>query len=650
MKKLSVRTRFKLGTGLILFVFCVCGSVLVYRYGKNNLKEAAYKETELYIATAEATRTYVKEVLRPKMWEILPEDHFIVEAMSTSFVGRDIMTRLHGRFKNFRYKRASMRPMNPANQADVLELEMIAKFNADPSVSEWNGIIEREGHAYYSRFRGIFVEAECMRCHGQAQDAPPAIIDRYGADAKGYGYQLGEAVAADTIYIPVDFYFAKLKRQAWMTFFVGGGLLLLLLMLFYALFNHTVIAELKGLVDVFKRIGGHQSSDAVVLEPKMMDEIGQLKLAFENTASDLDRVHSELRESEIKYRRLFETSRDPIFIWSANKKVLDINAAGLELFRFENIQEARSVETIHQLFWDARDGVRLIELLTDAGFVKDYEISLVNRDGDHLYGLITANLSTEDDGRSTGFEGTIRDITQRKHLEKQLARTEKLAAVGQLAAGLAHEINNPLGVIHCYANLIEKSATEVPTIKDDVLIIQKHTLGCKKIVEALLNFARVSETKKRRGDIRQAVDTVLILLEKQMINKSIRIQHRHDEPLPKVVFDLDKMNQVFINLLINAIHAVGSDGVIKVTTSLSPDQETVQIQVEDNGNGIPTEILDFIFDPFFTTKKTGEGTGLGLSISYGIVKEHGGDIHVESAPGKGAVFTVTLPADHSHRI
>jgi PAS domain S-box-containing protein len=117
--------------------------------------------------------------------------------------------------------------------------------------------------------------------------------------------------------------------------------------------------------------------------------------------------------------------------------VLDINAAGLELFRFKDIQEARSVETIHQLFWDARDGGCLIELLTDAHFVKDYEISLVNRDGDHLYGLITANLTMDEDGRPSGVEGTIRDITQRKRLEKELARTEKLAAVGQLAAGLA---------------------------------------------------------------------------------------------------------------------------------------------------------------------------------------------------------------------
>jgi two-component system NtrC family sensor kinase len=113
-----------------------------------------------------------------------------------------------------------------------------------------------------------------------------------------------------------------------------------------------------------------------------------------------------------------------------------------------------------------------------------------------------------------------------------------------------------------------------------------------------------------------------------------------------VVFDLDKMNQVFINLLINAIHAIGSDGEIQVTTSLPPNRDAVQIQIEDTGKGIPAEIIDFIFDPFFTTKKTGEGTGLGLSISYGIVKEHGGDIHVESVPGKGAVFTVTLPVSH----
>lgn len=644
MKKLSTGTRFKLGTGLILFVFCAVISILVYQFGKRKIEESAHKETEFYISAVEATRTYVKEVLRPRMYEILPEDHFVVEAMSTSFVGRHIMGRVHDRFKNFRYKRASRRPMNPINTADRLELKMIEQFNANPNRSEWSGIVEKEGHAYYTRFRAIHVEAECMRCHGIARQAPPAIIERYGVESKGYGYQVGEVVAADTVYIPVDFYFSKIKRQAWLTFFFGSGIMLILITLFYTLFNYTVIAELKGLLTVFKRIGNKNTMDEPLSEPESLDEIGQLKLAFENTAADLHHVHSELQESESKYRRLFETSRDTIFICGNDRTLLDINDAGLRIFQFSDRAEALSIETAEQLFWDRREGTQLIEAIYRDGFVSEYEVSLVNRSGDHLFGLVTAGLFTDEQGRPVGFEGVIRDITQKKQMEKHLARTEKLAAVGQLAAGLAHEINNPLSVINCYSDLIKKSAGDNPAILADVDIIQKHTLSCKRIVSDLLNFARVTDTQKSRGDIRKAVDTVLNLLEKKIAGKEIAVRRHFAEDLPEIVIDMDKMRQVFMNMILNAIHAVNEKGKITVAASLSDDGDAIEVLIEDTGHGIARKNIDAIFDPFFTTKKTGDGTGLGLSISYGIIREHGGDIQVSSTPGNGTRFTISLPA------
>ncbi len=643
MKKLSIRTRFKVGTGMILFVFCVGASTLVYQFGKSEIEEAVFKETEFYIAAVEATRTYVKDVLRPKMYEILPEDHFIVEAMSTSFVGRNVMGRVHDRFENFRYKRASKRPMNPINQADDLELAMIKRFNEDPDLREWSGMVTKENHAFYTRFRAIHAEGECLRCHGEPEDAPPAILERYGRSNKGFGYQLGEVVAADSVYIPVDFYFSKIKRQAWMTFFIGGGLLLILIMLFYMLFNYTVITELTGLITVLKRIGAKQEKDVPAAGPEVMDEIGQLKAVFEHTASDLARVHSDLQESESKYRRLFETYQDPIFICNLDKKVVDINAAGIGLFKFVDKEEALAIETLEQLFWDTRDGVDFADTLVREGFVSDYEVGLVNRSGDHLYGIVAANRFSDDLGVPRGFEVVIRDVTQKKRMEKHLARTEKLAAVGQLAAGLAHEINNPLGVIQCYADLIDKSAADDTSIKKDAQIIRKHTLSCKRIVEDLLNFARVSDTRKIRGDIHPVIDAVLSVLENQMSGKGISVRRRYGDSLPDVIMDSEKIRQVFLNLFINAIQAIEKEGMITVQTALSTNARCLVIRIEDTGSGVPREHIDAIFNPFFTTKRTGEGTGLGLSISYGIIQEHGGDIQVSSPVGQGAVFTITLP-------
>jgi signal transduction histidine kinase len=323
--------------------------------------------------------------------------------------------------------------------------------------------------------------------------------------------------------------------------------------------------------------------------------------------------------------------------------MLDINAAGLVMFQFQDREEALSIETVEQLFWDTRDGMQLIDALDREGFVREYEVSLVNRHGDHLYGLVTANRFSDDQGRAAGYEGVIRDITQKKRMQKHLARAEKLAAVGQLAAGLAHEINNPLGVINCYANLIGKSAREVPSILEDVKIIQKHTRSCKSIVQDLLNFARVSDTRKARGDIRQAIDGVLDILEKQTGSKRIAVQRAYAADLPDIVVDLDKMRQVFMNLIINAIQAIKEDGRITVSAELNADAGQIEIRIADTGPGIPREYIDSIFDPFFTTKKTGAGTGLGLSISYGIVQEHGGDIQVHTQSGKGTTFTIILP-------
>ena len=200
-------------------------------------------------------------------------------------------------------------------------------------------------------------------------------------------------------------------------------------------------------------------------------------------------------------------------------------------------------------------------------------------------------------------------------------------------------------MINCYANLIRKNAENNPTIKDDAEIIQKHTLSCKSIVEDLLNFSRVSDTRKAKGDIRQAIDAVLNLLEKQITGRGVEVLRQYAEVLPDVVIDQDKMRQVFMNLIINALHAINNDGRIIVSADVCNDTGYLEVRIMDTGPGIPEAHIDAIFDPFFTTKETGEGTGLGLSISYGIIQEHGGDIQVASTPGKGAVFVITLPVE-----
>jgi len=646
MKKLPLKTQFRLGAGLILFLFCLGTSLLVYNYQKSHVEETVYKETEIYIAAVEATRTYVNDVLRPKMYEILSDDEFLVEGMSTSFVGREVMKRVHDRFPEFSYKRAAPSPMNPVNKADSFESSMINWFNGQSDQREWSGVIQKDGRAYYTRVRAIHAEPGCMRCHGDPRDAPKALLARYNSSGGGFGYRIGEVVAADTIYIPVDSALARIRKQTWMTFFSAVGLLVALTIIFYALFNYIVISRLEGLLSTFKGIldkniepedlkpGSHDYSP---------DEIGQLTAAFENVASDLKKTHEELMESESKFRRLFEASRDAIFIWDLDKRIVDINEAGVQMFEFNDKAEALSIETIDQLFWDARDCDSLLKSIEQNGFVMEAETSMVNRSAKCLDVLVTANLRHDETGNPNGFEGVLRDVTERKEFEQWLAQTEKLASLGQLAAGVAHEINNPLSVIKCYSDLIKKNVEAGSQICSDVNIIEKHTQSCKAIVEALLNFARVTETKITRADIHEGLEEVLSILEEHLSKPHISLRRNYAENIPQTTIDTEKMKQVYMNLLVNARHAISGKGEVTVATAFDPEENTVVIKIADTGCGIPPDKINAIFDPFFTSRKTGKGTGLGLSISYGIVREHGGEILVESSVGKGSVFTVVLP-------
>jgi PAS domain S-box-containing protein len=645
MAKLSSKTQFRLGSGLILFIFCLAVALVVYRIGKEEAEKRVFKETEIYIAAVDATRTYVKDVLRPRMYDIIPADHFVVEAMSTSFVGREVMHRVHDRFKDFRYKRAGLVPINPASKADALEADFIQRFNADPNLREWSGLVERDGRNYYARLRAIYAEAECLRCHGDPGDIPPAIVEIYGNDPTRKAYRLDQVVGADIVYIPVDVVFARIKRLAWVAFIIGAGCLFCLVVLFYALFNHTVISELQGLLTTFREIASPPKElEALDAPPSQSgDEFDQVKLAFQDAAADLKSAHDELTASETKYRQLFEASRDPILIWDVTGRILDINAAGLQLLGFQDRYGARQSGRALDLFHNPADGRRLLQMVDRDGFVKESEIELVSQQGGRIDALLTVNRTTCEN-ETPCYEVYIRDITLRKRMEKQMARTEKMASIGQLAAGVAHEINNPLSVISCYANLIEKSGDATDQIREDLEKVKKHTLNCKRIVDSLLNFARVSETHRRAADVHAGLESVLAIIEKQVGKRQIEIQRSYASSLPPVSIDEDKMAQVYMNILLNAVQAIDDQGTVSITTAYDPPSDTVRIAFADTGAGIAPAHIDKIFDPFYTTKKDEEGTGLGLSVSYGIVHEHEGDIRVESRPGRGSVFTIVLPA------
>ncbi|MEW6246883.1 MAG: ATP-binding protein [Nitrospirota bacterium] len=235
---------------------------------------------------------------------------------------------------------------------------------------------------------------------------------------------------------------------------------------------------------------------------------------------------------------------------------------------------------------------------------------------------------------------SVVDITERRRLEEQLRRTERIAELGTLASGMAHEIGTPMNVILGRAEYLLERVTEEP-IKKSLQIIVTQVERITRVMNQLLAFARRRPVDRRPVDLRETIEGSLEMFQERLARHGIRIEKSFRDDCPKVRADADQMSQVFINLVMNAIHAMPEGGTLRV--GLTRSNGTVRLTVADTGHGIAQQDLAKIFDPFFTTKETGKGTGLGLTVVKGIIEEHGGSIQVESEPGKGTTFTISLP-------
>jgi len=252
-----------------------------------------------------------------------------------------------------------------------------------------------------------------------------------------------------------------------------------------------------------------------------------------------------------------------------------------------------------------------------------------------------------DGDRPGGAVVLVEDITQRLLLERSARQADRLAALGTLAAGLAHELNNPIGIISSRAELVllDAEGQSVPAgVREDLQVIRRHSQRVSRVAQGLLSFARHSSGEHGRVDLNRVVDETLLLVEKLIVKEGIALKRSLAGDLPPVWGDADAIQQVVMNLLTNARDAVLAGGEISIETAPTEGLPAagVRLTVRDTGAGIPPEVLPRIFDPFFTTKP--QGTGLGLSISYGIVREHQGTLDVYSRPGEGATFVLTLPA------
>ncbi len=240
------------------------------------------------------------------------------------------------------------------------------------------------------------------------------------------------------------------------------------------------------------------------------------------------------------------------------------------------------------------------------------------------------------------LEQKVRERTEElRKTENQLIQSDKVASLGKLAAGVAHEINSPLTGILTYSSLLLQAKKDEDPDKEDLEVIVNETNRCKKIVKGLLDYARQTEPRKTLSDINEVADKSIDLISHQASLQNVKIEKKLQPDLPKIMIDVGQIQQVFINILLNAIEAMPQGGTLTLSSGM--DDQMVALRFADTGIGIPEEILPKILDPFFTTKEQGRGTGLGLSVSYGIIERHRGKLEVKSKVGEGSTFTVKLP-------
>lgn len=239
-------------------------------------------------------------------------------------------------------------------------------------------------------------------------------------------------------------------------------------------------------------------------------------------------------------------------------------------------------------------------------------------------------------------EERTKELTE---MQSHLIQSEKLASLGKLAAGIAHEINNPLGGILIYSNLLLEDTDKNSPHYENLKKIVKETSRCKDIVKGLLEFARPKEPEMSSVNINEIVERSLAIMERQALFQNIAINKTYANNLPRIVADSAQLQQVFMNIILNSAEAMDGKGVLTLSTSLNPDESYIEISFSDTGCGINEEDKKRLFEPFFSTKEVGKGTGLGLAISYSIIQKHKGTIKFQSQVGEGSTFTVKIPVE-----
>jgi PAS domain S-box-containing protein len=409
-------------------------------------------------------------------------------------------------------------------------------------------------------------------------------------------------------------------------FFVFGTILAVIISNHYYNTIFSGVLQIKSQLDSLSNLISIEKSSNDSSWPSMIQSIKNLT----NTFVDIHNLNHSL----------IENINSGIIVVDADTNIRTFNRVAERIF---NVKAADIIGKPYKDLFGSKNNqpdLLTITMLTGKSFSEDeYNVTIQNNS--YSLSMFTCQLKNSY-GEVMGGLATFRDITKQKQLEEEVRRSEKLAIVGELAAGTAHEIRNPLTSVKGFIQLIKTKFSPEDPAQEYINIMTSEIDRINSIIGEFLLLSKASQPSLKIMSIEQILDEIILLIESEAILKNVKIYKDYTGySLPKVKVNTEQIKQVFLNLTTNAMAAMTQGGELNINAAYSPAERMITVRFKDNGVGIAAENLEKIFNPFFTTKET--GTGLGLTVSYRIIQNHGGIMLVESEIGKGTSFTVKLP-------
>ncbi len=632
--RLSKKVMLSVGlfvTLINMVIFFVVGKRLDNLFMKNleATARAFYKQIVITRAwVAQQGGVFVKKRPGVEVNPYLPQPYVCTLGGDTlvlrnpAMVTRELSELSHQMGKLFQFHITSLNPLNPHNSPSPFEKDALLAIlhnRKRGDFSEYMRVEQIGANQYFRYFAPLFTEESCLKCHNDQ------------------GYQVGDIRGGISILIPMGDFIEARKRN--IIFMAVGGVAASLFVSFfiYLIFKRLIISPLYRLEQTANKIRhGNYSSPIGYLKD---DEIGDLGRAMEKMQKAIHASTESILHSERKYRQLLGHSPEAILITNENDEILEANENIARLSQYR-VEELAGKPLASILNMKKRVYYNVDDREDEHGDL--FESEVIRKDGETIPVEVAMVPKFAIRSNQTGRIYYLRDISGRKKMEEYMLQSEKMFALGQLSAGIAHEIRNPLFAIRNDLDYLRRQTPEESQYQEVYAEMEDGLARVEKIVQSILDYAKPHPLSFDVYDVREVIDKSLMLIRKQLQKNRIRIEVEVAPDLGPVEMDAHQIEQVLVNLLTNAMRAVaqtGREGQIAIS-AVQKGQYAV-IHVSDNGIGISKESLAHIFDPFYSLSS--DGTGLGLTIARKIIEQHQGYIRVQSKPNKGTRFSIHLP-------